>query len=162
MGHGEKSVQWPDIWLGLAGFIAVLGYGVAGVFQILVWNPMAAVPGATLDEIHADMARANESLSAPMVLVWAATGALLAAAVLVAALKKSISIKATAVLYLLVLGLGAPSHMVASFPAGMGVADAFATSGGDHAPWGRVLYIVSAVAFLALLAVAVPRNTSQD
>lgn len=52
--------------------------------------------------------------------------------------------------------------MMASFPAGMGVADAFATSGGDHAPWGVLLYIVSTVAFLALLVVAVHRNTSQD
>lgn len=162
MGHGEKSVRWSLTWLGLAGFVFVLGYAVAGVFQILVWNPMAAVPGATLDEIHADMARANESLAAPVVLVWAATGALLAAAVLMAALKESISTRVTAVLYLLLLGLGAPSHMMASFPAGMGVADAFATSGADHAPWGVVLYIVSTVAFLALLLVAVHRNTSHD
>lgn len=104
MGHGEKSVRWPLTWLGLAGFVFVLGYAVAGVCQILVWNPMAAVPGATLDEIHADMARANESLAAPVVLVWAATGALLAAAVLMASLKRSISTRNTAVLYLLLLG----------------------------------------------------------
>lgn len=158
MRHGEESVQWPVAWLGLAGYLSVMGYAVVGVFQILVWNPMAAVPGATLDEIHAVMERANESLSAPVVLVWAATGTLLAAAVLIATLKQSISIKVTTVLYLLLLALGAPSHMMASFPAGMGIADAFATSGGDHAPWGVMLYIVSALAFLALPVVAVSRN----
>lgn len=158
MRHGEESVQWPVAWLGLAGYLSVMGYAVVGVFQILVWNPMAAVPGATLDEIHAVMERANESLSAPVVLVWAATGTLLAAAVLIATLKQSISIKVTTVLYLLLLALGAPSHMMASFPAGMGIADAFATSGGDHAPWGVMLYIISALAFLALPVVAVSRN----
>lgn len=158
MRHGEESVQWPVAWLGLAGYLSVMGYAVVGVFQILVWNPMAAVPGATLDEIHAVMDRANESLSAPVVLVWAATGTLLAAAVLIATLKQSISIKVTTVLYLLLLALGAPSHMMASFPAGMGIADAFATSGGDHAPWGVMLYIISALAFLALPVVAVSRN----
>lgn len=158
MRHGEESVQWPVTLLGLAGYLSVVGYAVAGVFQILVWNPLAAVPGATLDEIHAVMERANESLSAPVVLVWAATGTLLAAAVLIATLKQSISIKVTTVLYLLLLALGAPSHMMASFPAGMGIADAFATSGGDHAPWGVMLYIVSALAFLALPVVAVSRN----
>lgn len=158
MRHGEESVQWPVAWLGLAGYLSVMGYAVVGVFQILVWNPLAAVPGATLDEIHAVMDRANESLSAPVVLVWAATGTLLAAAVLIATLKQSISIKVTTVLYLLLLALGAPSHMMASFPAGMGIADAFATSGGDHAPWGVMLYIVSALAFLALPVVAVSRN----
>ena len=50
--------------------------------------------------------------------------------------------------------------MIASFPAGMGLADAFAISGGDHAPWGAVLYSVSAVAFLALAVVAVRRLRS--
>ena len=69
----------------------MLGYAVAGVLQVLVWNPLAAVPGATLDEIHAVMGRANETLSAPTVLVWAATGTVLAAAVLIATLRQTIS-----------------------------------------------------------------------
>lgn len=125
-----------------------------------MWNPLAAVPGATLDEIHAVMGRANETLSAPTVLVWAATGTVLAAAVLIATLRQTISGKASAVLYLLLLGMAAPSLMIASFPAGMGLADAFAISGGDHAPWGAVLYSVSAVAFLALAVVAVRRLRS--
>jgi hypothetical protein len=76
MGHEGKSGQWSATWLGLAGYFLVLSYAIAGVFQVLVWNPLAAVPGATLDEIHSVMDRANESLAAPMVVVWAATGTL--------------------------------------------------------------------------------------
>jgi hypothetical protein len=45
--------------------------------------------------------------------------------------------------------------MMAAFPAGMGIADAFGISGGDHAPWGAVLYTVSALAFLALLVLGI-------
>jgi hypothetical protein len=161
MGLGGKRGQWSSTWLGLAGYLLVLGYVVAGAFQVLVWNPLAAVPGATLDQIHAVMDRANESLSAPTVVVWAVTGTLLAAVVLIVTLKQYISKKAAAVLYLLLLGLGAPSHMMASFPAGMGIADAFAISGGDHAPWGAVLYTVSAVAFLALLVLGIRRKKSE-
>ncbi|WHP59000.1 hypothetical protein QMY03_19080 [Arthrobacter sp. KFRI-F3372] len=158
--YGGKNGQWSATWLGLAGYTLVLGYVVTGVFQVLVWNPLAAVPGATLDEIHAAMERANESLSAPTVLVWAATGTVLAAGVLIATLRRSISGKTAAVLYLLLLALAAPALMMASFPAGMGLADTFAISGGDHAPWGGALYTVSAVAFLALAMLTVRRLRS--
>ena len=158
MGYGGKDRQRPAAWIAVAGFLLVVGYAVAGALQVLVWNPLAAVPGATLAEIHALMDQANESLAAPAVLIWAATGVLLAAAVLIAGLKHSISGRAAAGLYLLLLVLAAPSHWMASFPAGMGLADAFAISGGDHAPWGKVLYTVSAMSLVALLAVVVRRN----
>ncbi|MGF9648885.1 hypothetical protein AAIH32_12970 [Pseudarthrobacter oxydans] len=138
-----------------------MAYSVVGAYQILVWNPLAAVPGATLHEIYAAMDRANESLSAPTVFVWAGMGTLLAVAVLIATLRQSISRKAAVVLYLLLLVMGAPTHMMASFPAGMGIADAFAISGGDHAPWGAALYTVSVVAFLALVFVGLRRNSSE-
>ncbi|ACL41386.1 hypothetical protein Achl_3429 [Pseudarthrobacter chlorophenolicus A6] len=104
------------------------------------------------------MDRANESLAAPVVLIWATTGALLAAAVLIAAFRHPISGKTAASLDLSVLVLAAPAFWMASFPAGMGLADAFAISGGDHAPGGRVLYAVSAASLVALIAVAARRN----
>ncbi|WP_461164086.1 hypothetical protein [Arthrobacter sp. R4-81] len=162
MGHGGKDRQRSAIWIGVAGFLLVVGYAVAGALQVLVWNPLAAVPGATLAEIHALMDQANESLAAPAVLIWAAAGILLAAAVLIAGLKHSISRRAAAGLYLLLLVLAVPSHWMASFPAGMGLADAFATSGGDHAPWGKVLYAVSALSLVAVFVVIVGRNRTPD
>lgn len=162
MGRGGKDRRRSATWIGVAGFLLVVGYAVAGALQVLVWNPLAAVPGATLAEIHALMDRANESLAAPAVLIWAATGILLAAAVLIAGLKHSISGRAAAGLYLVLLVLAAPSHWMASFPAGMGLADAFAISGGDHAPWGKVLYAVSALSLVAVFVVIVRRNRTPD
>lgn len=159
MSYWGMDEQRRAVWAGVGGLLVVAGYAVAGAFQVLVWNPLAAVPGATLHEIHAGLARANESLAAPVVLAWAATGVLLAASVLVATLTRSISrVKNVVVLDLLLLVLAAPPHWFAAFPAGMGIADAFATRGGDHAPWGMVLYTVSAVALVALVVAIVPEK----
>lgn len=56
--------------------------------------------------------------------------------------------------YLALLVLAAPSHMFVAFTGGMGIADAFATSGGDNAPWGGMLVLASGLALLALLGIA--------
>ena len=158
---GPHKVHRPNLAVGIAGiaFALTVAYSIAGSLQVLVWNPKAAVPGATLEEIAAAMARANETLAVPLVVTWAATGILLAAGVFVAALARQLPGGAAAKLGLATIALGAPSHWFASFPAGMGLADTFATSGGDHAPWGMVLYAVSAVAFAVLLALVVRRRS---
>jgi hypothetical protein len=141
------------IQAGLVGLFVVAGYAAVGALQVLVWNPLAAVPGATLGEIHAELAETNETLAAPLVLTWAVIGTLLAAAVLLAAMRGSIArVRRVVMLELLILVLAAPSHWFASFPGSMGIADTFATSGADHAPWGMVLYALSAVALLGLFA----------
>ncbi|OIH86183.1 hypothetical protein BLJ79_04780 [Arthrobacter sp. UCD-GKA] len=140
----------------------VAGYAVLGALQILVWNPLAAVPGATLAEIRAQMAGAGEYAGTPLVVAWAVTGILLGVGMLVAALLRKLSAAGATVLSLLLFVLGAPSMMVASFPSGMGLADTFGISGGDHAPWGSVLYLASAAALLLLVLFLVrshPRPT---
>lgn len=146
----------------LAGFGMVAGYAVLGALQILVWNPLAAVPGATLAEIRAQMAGAGEYAGTPLVVAWAVTGILLGVGMLVAALLRKLSAAGATVLSLLLFVLGAPSMMVASFPSGMGLADTFGISGGDHAPWGSVLYLASVAALLLLVLFLVrshPRPT---
>lgn len=130
------------------------GYAVIGTLHVLVWNPMAAVPGATLEEIHVVLGRIDASLAAPVVIAWATIGMLLAAAVLTGALWRSASVKTIVTLDLLLLVLGGPTHLVASFPAGLAIADTFATTGWDHAPWGWALYVVSAMALVAVAVVA--------
>ncbi|WP_269939597.1 hypothetical protein [Arthrobacter sp. HY1533] len=157
---GPDKVHRPNLAVGIAGiaFALTVAYSIAGSLQVLVWNPKAAVPGATLEEIAAAMARANETLAVPLVVTWAVTGILLAAGVFVAALAMQLPAGAAAKLGLAIVALGAPSHWFASFPAGMGIADTFATSGGDHAPWGMLLYAVSVVAFAALLVLVVRRR----
>jgi hypothetical protein len=157
MGKARLGSRRHAAGAGLAGLLVVAGYAAVGAVQILVWNPLAAVPGATLAQIRAHLDGSNETLAAPLVLAWAGTGVVLAAAVLLAALvSPGVRLRDVVVLDLLVLALAAPSHWVASFPAGMGIADAFGTTGGDHAPWGMVLYALSTLALLALvLALAV-------
>ncbi|MDQ0095323.1 hypothetical protein [Paeniglutamicibacter psychrophenolicus] len=142
----------------LAGFGLVACYAVVGALQILVWNPLAAVPGATLAEIRAQMAGAREHAGTPLVVAWSLTGILLGAGVLVAALRRKISAAGAVTLSLLLIVLGAPSIMVASFPSGMGLADTFGISGGDHAPWGALLYLASAAALLLLLVLFLVRR----
>ncbi|MFC8041849.1 hypothetical protein ACFUOZ_21045 [Paenarthrobacter sp. NPDC057355] len=138
------------------GLAAIAAFALTGALQILVWNPLAAVPGASLEEIHAGLAQANESLSAPGVLLWALLGTGLGAVVVLLTATRRISRMRTVILLdLLILGLGAPSYFWASFPAGMALADAFFISGGDHAPWGGLLYLVSVAALAAALAVTV-------
>lgn len=101
------------------------------------------------------MSGANVSGGTPLVAVWALTGILLGAGVLVAALRRKISAAGATRLPLAIIVLGAPSLMIASSPAGMGLADTFGISGGDHAPWGALLCLVSAVALILLAFVLV-------
>lgn len=57
--------------------------------------------------------------------------------------------------YLALIVLAAPSHWFVAFTGGLGIADAFATPGGDHAPWGGLLYTACGLALLALVGLAV-------
>lgn len=153
MGNGGWNTQRLTVRAGLIGLGVIATYAALGALQILVWNPLAAVPGATLGEIHADLDRADETLATPLVIVWALIGTALAAAVFLAAVRRSITrVRGVVALDLLILVLAAPAHWFASFPAGMGIADAYLTTGADHAPWGMVLYAVSGAALVTLIA----------
>lgn len=161
MGTIGGSKRTPRVIASLFGLAAIAAFAVVGAFQILVWNPLAAVPGASLDEIHEGLARANESISAPTVVTWAFLGTALGAVVVLLSAVGSLGRLRTVVLLdLLILGLGAPSYSLVSFHAGMALADAFFISGGDYAPWGGVLYTVSAAALLAGLIVMVTNGRS--
>ncbi|WP_255316486.1 hypothetical protein [Nesterenkonia sp. Act20] len=154
MNDGGRDARNRTIQAGVVGFIVMAGYAVVGALQILVWNPLAAVPGATLSEINSELAQANETLAAPLVMAWAVIGVLLAAAVLLAALLGSIPrVRVVVTMNVLILVLAVPAHWIASFPAGMGIADTFATTGADHAPWGMVLYALSAAALVVLFVI---------
>ncbi|WP_146008955.1 hypothetical protein [Zhihengliuella halotolerans] len=137
-------------WAGLAGFCVVAAYAQVGVLQLLVWEPLAAAPGASLDEIRAAVEQAGESLYEPVVVGWAVIGTVLAAAVLAGALARRLSVYQTLVLHLALLVLAAPSYFFASFGPGMALGDTFVTSG-SYPPWGTLLYFVSLVAFAALV-----------
>lgn len=119
----------------MAGVLGTAAYAWVGAMQILVWNPMAAVPGKGIEEIKAAMAAANEPLRGIPVYGWALVGPVLAVAVGIYAILKVPDLRWTiARWFLILLVLGAPTYFFASFNPGMSIADAFATSGGDHAP----------------------------
>lgn len=136
----------------VAGFLACAAYAVVGSLQILVWNPLAVVPGRELEEIYRLMADAREPMAVALVLIWAALGLLLGASVSVAStVRRYWTTQQVLVLYLGVLVLGGPSYAAASFNPGMSMADAFMTHGGDRTPWGLVLCSISVAALLALV-----------
>ncbi|WP_299169503.1 hypothetical protein [uncultured Arthrobacter sp.] len=146
----------------LVGVLVTAAYAWAGAMQILVWNPMAAVPGMTLDEIKAAMLAANEPLAEAHVYVWAAIGFSLALAVgIYGVLKVPDRPWTIARWFLVILVLGTPTYFFASFNPGMSIADAFATSGGDHAPWSRILYGISLLALITLMLTVTRRDNAQ-
>lgn len=137
---------------GLVGLIVIVGYAAVGILQILVWNPLAAVPGATLEQIYAQLDLANESLATSWVVTWGVIGVVLAGAVLlVSAVGRTRPVSFVVAADLLLLVLAAPAHLFVAFGPGMSLADTFMISGGDHAPWGVALYLVSALALTALV-----------
>jgi hypothetical protein len=134
-----------------AGVALVAGYAALAAVQILVLNPMAAAPGSSLAEIAVELEAAGESLGPGFVLGALGLGVVLA---VVFAVPLCVVTGATptmaAVAYLALLVFGAPGYFIASFGAGMALADTYLIDGGDYAPWGSLLYLVSALAFLAL------------
>ena len=135
--------------IALIGTSFVIVYAGLAALQILVLNPLAAAPGKELHQIRTEMAAVGESLSAPMAVGVLCAGVGLAVVTFVLiAVGGDANPRAAAFAYLVLLMFGAPAYFVASFGAGMGLADTYGISGADYSPWARPLYLVS---FLALL-----------
>lgn len=136
----------------LVGVLITAAYALIGALQILVWNPMAAVPGMGLQEIKTAMSSANEPLVEAPVYMWAITGPILALTVGAFSITKCPDLPWTITrFFLIIVILGTPTYFFASFSPGMSIADAFATSGGDHAPLSRILYGMSLLSLIVLL-----------
>lgn len=146
--------------IAVAGTVAVVTYAVVAALQILVLNPRAGAPGLSLEQIHADMAAMNEAPGTVGVLIFLGLGVVLALGLLVLlATRADATPRAAAYAYLLMLALGAPVYFVASFGPGMALADTYFISGGDHTPWGAVLYCVSLAALVGVaVSLIVPRS----
>lgn len=138
---------------------AVASYAVFGVFQILVWNPLAAVPRHDLAEIHALMAAVNESINIPLVIGYGVIGILLSIVLSGIAIGIGAPLSTIVIVNLGVLVGGAPAYAFASFAPGMGIADSFGVSGADYAPWGEYLYALSAVSLLAMTFIALVKRS---
>jgi hypothetical protein len=142
------ALPWSALTL-----IAVL----TGALHITVWNPLARVPGLTLDEIYAGMAAADQGTGAAFIVGWAVSWSL--AAVILPALcaiprlDRVLTARRIMVLGLLMLGFTVTFQWTAGFSMGMSMADTFATTGGDAAVTGPVLTIVGMLALVGAILV---------
>lgn len=139
-------------------FTALTLTGVAvGVLHITVWNPVAKLPGMTLDEIYGAMAAADQSTGEVMIVIWAAFWSLAAITLpilcLVPRLDRVLSTRRVVVIGLLIVGGTVFFQWFAGFSMGMNMADTFMTTGGDAAPTGAVLTILGQAALVAALLV---------
>ncbi len=165
MRSAERSVpavrvlpkQPAPVWVVVViGCGTVILYAVLAALQILVVNPLAAVPGAGLSEIYGGISQAGESPGIPLTLTVLGGGIVLALALAALLLRNRATTPVAAALgYLTMLALGAPALFIASFPAGMAVADTFLVSGGDHSGWSTALYLFSTVALIAAAALPI-------
>lgn len=136
--------------IGVVGTLAVLTYAVFAAVQIQVLNPLATVPDADLGEIHAAVGQTADTMGWGLMIAALLPGPLIAAAAALAGARGRISRAAVLMIMLGLLAGGSPLYLVASFPAGMTLADTFGVGGADHAPWAILLHTVSLLAVLAL------------
>jgi hypothetical protein len=140
----------------LIGTLLVVAYALLGIYQILVLNPLAAVPGTPIEQIRAEVAASQGVDDRFLVVGFLSLGPLLAVALLIVAVARLPHAPwLVAGGYLELLVLGAPAYFVARFSSGMNLADTHAIGGTDYSPWGGALYATSAVALGALIALLV-------
>jgi hypothetical protein len=134
------------------GVLLVTAYAALAEIQILVLNPMAAVPSKPLTEIWAVMVREQGDYDRPVTTSLLAVGPVLAVALMVwALLRLRTRPRTVAAAYLGLLVLGTPAYAVASFSPGMNLADTFGIDGADYSPWAEPLSAVSAAAVVGLV-----------
>lgn len=138
--------------MSVAGVVAVTLYAAWAAVQVLVLNPMAAVPGVPLHEIHATMTAQRQWQGTGPVYGILGFGVLLAAVVAVFAIAQRVHPIVPAMSFLVLLLFGAPAYFIASFGPGMGLADTYMIGGADASPWARPLYAISLLAGVTLLA----------
>lgn len=146
--------------------LLAVGFGMAalatcavGILHVAVWNPLARVPGLTLDEIYAGLAAAGEATGTRVTLIaWAVLVGLAALTFPVLALAwRSVTTRRLVALGFLLLAATTAIGFVAAFGMGMGLADTFATSGGDAAATGPLLSLLGQGSLVAAVLVAFVR-----
>ncbi|MCS6561733.1 MULTISPECIES: hypothetical protein [Curtobacterium] len=145
------------IVVAVVGVLVVALYAALLAVNALVLDPLAAVPGATLAEIHAELTQQGFHVQTDIVVViaLASVGVVLAAGLSVLLLVTRAPTHVIAAVLLAVVVLGGPASFWSGFALGMDVADGFGTDGGDHTIWAGVLYVTSLVALIAIPVVLV-------
>jgi hypothetical protein len=140
------------IVVAVVGVLVVTLYAALLAVNALVLDPLAAVPGASLDEIHRHLDAQGFHVQTDIVVViaLASVGVVLAAGLSVLLLITRATAHVIATVLLAVVVMGGPASFWSGFALGMDVADAYGVGGGDHTIWAGVLYITSLVALIAL------------
>ncbi|WIE75408.1 hypothetical protein [Curtobacterium sp. MCSS17_007] len=165
MGSTRGAVR---IVVAVVGVVVVAAYAALIAVNALVLDPLAAVPGATLPQIHARVDAAGTSVAGDVrgVVVVAAVGVVLALAASIVGLAARLPATVVAVMHLGVLAAGALATFQSGFWLGTDVADTFPTHGGAHTIWSGVLYMTSLAALVAIpvvlfVATVRTRNTQR-
>ncbi|PZF57427.1 hypothetical protein DEJ23_08090 [Curtobacterium sp. MCSS17_008] len=139
----------------VVGLLVVTAYAALLALNALVLDPLGAVPGQRLDEIHAELRRQGFGVTQDIVVVLVTAGVgVVIAAVLVWLLHDGPA-HVTASALLAVVAFGAPVSWWCGFALGMDVADGYGVGGGDHTIWAGVLYCTSLAALVAIPVVLV-------
>ncbi|QMU96455.1 hypothetical protein FVO59_03950 [Microbacterium esteraromaticum] len=144
-----RTVLTPRV--AAAGLVVVTAYAALAALQIFVLNPLAAVPGASLSAVYAEMDAVGETMPVAMPAVVLGIGVVAAVVVAVLSIRSRLEPAHSALLFLLLLVFGTPGYFVASFGPGMNLADTFMISGADYSRWSLVLYAVSMAAVVAVV-----------
>lgn len=149
--------------LPVVGAVVVTAYATLLALDALVFDPLAAVPGATLGQIHRRVEAIGMDVRQDVVgvLVTAGVGVALAAVFTVVAIRGRMPVLVAAVCHLGLLASGAVAVFQSGFFLEMDVADAYGVSGGAHSAWTGVLYGTSLAALAAvpvLLTVSMVRS----
>ena len=129
----------------LVGAALVITVVVVGAIDVLVWNPLAKVPGMELSTIYATMSSRDGfdlTSNAVMVLIWAVFWTVPALVVLALAAHRAGTALTPRRLAIVILGLIGGAiffRFFAGFGFGMSIADTFATNGGDASVVSAVL-----------------------
>jgi len=144
--------------LGAAFALAAFAVVAVSLTQILVWNPLAKVPGLPLDAIYAEMTAAGQLVvpAGHMILVmWAASSMLGAVGFAAISLRPWQTTPRIAVEGFALVGLIAATQWFASFNMGMALADTFMTDGGDATIVGQAIMWIGQFALATALALSI-------
>ena len=154
------EVTQSRILLAAGGVVLVAAYAALMAVESLVLDPLAAVPGATLEEIHAYLTAAGDDVPGDIawVIATASIGVVLAAATAIVGVWRRLSLSTLAIVFLAIVAAGAVPAFLDGFRLNMDIADTYGVSGGAHTVWAGVLYLTSLAAVGGIIGLAIYRS----
>lgn len=154
---GQRAPRWRSIMLAAGFALLTVATIVVGVLQITVWNPLAKLPGMSLDEIYSAMAAANQPTGDFGIAAWAGFWVVAALLLILVAsihpFSRFLTTRRMIVAGLLLVGSSASTYWFAAFAMGMNMADAFGTTGNDANSIGIILSLIGHTTLAAGLLV---------